>query len=174
MGQRWSGCLLVLDVPGGYSGSARAALGDGRLPAAFGWCQHEQAPDPSILGDPVAPDFIRCDRPHAFEILADLAGLPTLRDARERCATVVAMVMRRPDPTAGGALRIGFVASTMQSMADAEVPRTAARDPDGKSPAGYPAQGRMRYLVNCYVTPVGPGRLTGTLIGISGADLPLG
>ncbi len=168
---RWSVCvvtaLLSADT---LTGSVRdiGATFDRQRPAALTDCL--------ALGDQALAElrYVSCDHPHRIEMLGFFnltdemlrAGSVetgvTAEQIRAGCAELAATMMSTTDPTHGGRLTVTAEALWTRGGASGSL--------------GGPATvGMQAGLVSpdCFVELVGAGELTGTVIGLGGAPLPL-
>ncbi len=150
-GQRWSACAVGSTDMTPYVGRLRDVLSTGVLPPAFGSCW------PSVgSSDPVE---IRCDSPHAVELLGwtSLGSMPVSAiDLRQACTIYAGRALRTPDPSRNGAIRPEILA---YGQAVVTIPSDDAVLQDDSFACALIAQnGRL---------------LDNTLIGIGERPLPL-
>ena len=114
-GRTWSRCLVAPIVHRSYQGTLAQAFQTGQMPGEFGLCWGGTDLDLAI-------DLIRCDEPHAAELLAtafvDDRSLVTRDDYQRTCGQMAALIMRTDAPIAGGELTavIDPVTSDGQSL----------------------------------------------------------
>ena len=139
VGQDWVACVVESPTDTTFAGSVRAVFArqqpSGTLPAAFARCLVEA--NATTAGD--------CDVPHQVELL----GFRLVKDtpdaarlARSACTDFAATVLKRPDPTAGGALEV-------VSIYD-----------------------RSTHEATCQIASAGPRLLRGSLIGLGDRPIP--
>ena len=114
-GRTWTLCLVAPIVHRSYEGTVAQAFQTGEMPGEFGLCWGGTDLDRAI-------DLIRCDEPHAAELLAtafvDDRSLVTRADYQRTCGQMAALIMRTNAPIAGGELTavIDPVTSDGQSL----------------------------------------------------------
>lgn len=150
-GQQWSACVVGSAELTPYVGRLRDVLSSGVLPPVFGSCW------PST--DVHIAVQIRCDAPHAVELLGwtHLGPNPvSAAEVRDACTGYAARALRTADPTRDGALRPEILDA---ESAAAIIPAMVATLAD-------------RYVA-CAVIAENGHHLNDTLVGIGQRPLPL-
>jgi hypothetical protein len=146
-GQRWVACLAVPVVQQPYQGSLRGGYTTG-LPDQFGLCW--TAVDLSLKAA-----LIPCSESHPAELLATgwIASRSALSidEITASCVEVAAEVMKTPDPTHDGKVRVVLDAVRQGWAATPDAPLT----------------------VGCLLTSSDTHQLTGTVIGLGDRPVPL-
>ncbi len=150
-GQQWSACVVGSADLTPYVGQLRDVLTTGILPPIFGSCW------PTI--DVSGPKEMRCDFPHAVELLGatNLGPIPvSATEVREACTVYASRALRTTDPTRDGAIRPEILAY------------------DGDAAIIPPIDSRLadRY-VDCVLIAQNGRHLNNTLVGIGQRPLPL-
>jgi len=100
-GRTWVACVVTPATGGAYLGRLAGAFDNGALPDEFGLCWEKDAP--SI-------DSVSCASRHLGELMATAAipdgGKVAVADIMSSCRRLVARVIGRSDPTAGGRLTV--------------------------------------------------------------------
>ena len=143
-GQHWSACVVTAQAGQPYRGRLQGALSTGAVPGSLGscWTSRELA-----VAEPVS-----CAVPHPIEVLGtSVVGRPSMStgDVRRSCFVFAGRVLRSPDPTARGALRIGLI-----------ILSSTAHAPQGQ------------YPVACVAMDAQARAFDGTLIGLQRRPLP--
>lgn len=123
-GQNWVACVVQSPTGTTFSGSLHAVFArdqsSGTLPIAFARC---------LVGDGTRTP-VSCEAPHQVELL----GFRLVKDtpdaarlARTACTEFAATVLKRPDPTAGGALAVVSIYDPSTHEATCEVTSTNNR-----------------------------------------------
>jgi hypothetical protein len=142
--QHWSACVVTAQAGQPYRGRLQGALSTGAVPGSLGSCWTSR--------DLASADPVSCAVPHPIEVLGtSIVGQPPIStgDVRRSCSVFAGRVLRSPDPTARGALRIGLI--ILSSTAHA--------------PLG-------QYPVACVAMDVQARAFDGTLIGLQRRRLP--
>jgi hypothetical protein len=148
-GKKWAACVLAPARSNPYQGRVSAAYGGGQLPDEFASCWNSRE-----VGPAAGP--VPCDQPHLAELIS-VGAVPSSAATspsaiQNSCDQLAAVVMRRPDPTASGAL-------TVQTAPD------SARMAQGLT-------SRFGTLnIVCYIVAT-RGSLTSTLVGLGNRPLP--
>ncbi len=152
-GQSWVACVITpangqAATPARYSGSVRNALDTGVFPVVFATCSTTIGAA-GILPGP-------CDRPHHVEVFGVVTTSPgdTQPGLDARCLKLVSWLMRTPDPTKLGLLRVRAF--------------TTHADPSGAAVEGLGPQGDA----TCIVEPANQHNLHGTLFGLGLNPIP--
>ena len=143
-GQHWSACVVTAPAGQPYRGKLKGALSTGAVPESLGSCWTSKE---LTLAEPVS-----CAVPHPIEVLGtSVVGRPPMSvgDVRRSCFVFAGRVLRNPDPTARGALRIGLI--ILSSAAQASI---------------------GLYPVACVAMDAGARAFDGTLIGLQRRPLP--
>ena len=134
----WAACIARPDAIASGPGRLADAFGGGTLPGAYGTCW--QSDDLSA-----AAQVVDCNSAHVAELIAlgrAVSDGPLSPDVvRQSCVAQAAIVLRRADPTAGGALLVRI-------------------HPDQLPPA------RVTANPACYVTAADGRRIVGSLVGL--------
>lgn len=146
-GRSWVACLVVPVDRVTYQGTLRAAYASGAMPAEFGLCW--QGDDLDLV-----PKLLPCSGPHQAELLAtgfigDRSRAPT-EVIESGCREIAGRIMHTDDPSRAGLLRV---------VADRHSGGSGSRD---DSPL----------TIGCFVIPVGPQQLSGTVIGLGTDPVP--
>jgi hypothetical protein len=153
-GQRWVVCVVSPATAGAsYTGSVRGALATGRLPSSFAHC---------LSSATTTDSAVPCDEPHPVEIFGTAEISTTFRDQAALdadCQVIAKSVIRRSDPTAGGALTIKATPFHWDSTGD---PETGFSDLRGDLGAGAVCTARVS----------GVRLLDDTLFGLGSRPLP--
>ncbi len=162
--QHWVACLVGPGKMGPYVGTVRdsgGATGSAR-PDIFGWC---------FSSDTVAASasvYANCAQPHRIEQLATF--IPTQQmfyantitvettwpEIEQGCLELATQMIGAVDPTFGGQLQI----------------RSAPVSDELQTPQTGPPQSGLR-VPDCFVSYVGGGELTGTVVGLGHRALPV-
>lgn len=142
----WAACVARPGAAGSGPGRLAGAFSGGALPGGYGTCWQSDELSAAV-------QFVDCREPHVAELIAlgRAAGDgPVDPDrVRQSCLAQAALVLRRPDPTAGGEL-------------------TVRVDPD-RPPTAWAALSPA-----CFVTAADDRRLVGSVVGIGERPLPFG
>ena len=152
-GQRWSACVVGGPAAHPYKGRLHDVLTSGLLPATFASCWNSDA----LLDS----GQVRCDRPHAVELLATtgLGSTPhTAPDVRRSCSVYAGRTMRSADPDRGGALRFEIV----------DFRDTVTVVPPSAS------QVLQETFIGCLAVARDGLQLSGSLVGVGDGPLPTG
>jgi hypothetical protein len=98
-GRAWLACVVEPGWRGSYDGSVRDALAGGRLPAAYGVCW-------SPLSSGSGRSLEHCRQPHEVQLLATATVPQHTAAVAQACRALATRLLGRPDPTAGGAVRV--------------------------------------------------------------------
>jgi hypothetical protein len=136
---RWAACAVVSPNLEAYSGLYMGSLAGGAAPAPFGTCRSD-----------VDDAGVSCDDPHRSQVfgVAAAPGTPT-RDAVAACRSLISLMTRMDDVTAGGRTVTEVVGGLTKESGE---------------PIGY---------ASCRLAIVGDAHLVGTLIGIADRPLPV-
>ncbi len=153
VGQSWVACVITpangqAATSVRYDGSVRDALHTGVLPVAFATCSTTIGAA-GILPGP-------CDRPHHVEVFGVATTVPgdTQPGVDASCLKLVRWLMRSPDPTKSGLLRVRAFTTHTDASGD---------DVEGLGPNGGAA---------CIVEPANGHNLQGTLFGLGVNSIP--
>ncbi|MTD15228.1 hypothetical protein GIS00_14895 [Nakamurella sp. YIM 132087] len=153
-GQHWMACVVLPRAGGPYAGTVAGVYDGGTMPAAYGTC-----PSDSVIGVRTVP----CDGPHRFELFATTGLTYHLDDAEQlhrSCAAFVGTASGATVPTADGRLTV----SVGVVVYDKAGYRHPGRPEDvGESPG----------QAYCGVAAEQGAELTGTLVGLGDAPLPV-
>lgn len=152
-GQSWVACVITpanetAATSARYVGSVRNALNTGVLPVVFATC--------STTIDAVGILPAPCDRPHHVEVFGVATTSPgdTQPGLDSHCLTLVRWLMRTPDPTRLGLLRVRAF--------------TTHIDASGAAVEGLSLNGDA----TCIVEPADHHNLHGTLFGLGLDPIP--
>lgn len=152
-GQSWVACVITpeagtLGTSARYVGSVQNALNTGVLPVVFATCSTTA----SAAGILPAP----CDQPHHLEVFGVATTSPgDIQPGLDaRCLALVRWLMRTPDPTKLGLLRVRAF--------------TTHIDPSGAAVEGLGLNGDA----TCIVEPADQHNLHGTLFGLGLNPIP--
>ena len=152
-GQSWVACVITpaygqAATAAQYRGSVRNALDTGRLPVAFATCST------AIDATGILP--VPCDQPHHVEVfgVTTIATGDTPSGLDAHCLKLVSWLMRTPDPTKAGLLRVRAF--------------TTHNDPSGAAVEGPSLNGDA----TCIVEPADQHNLHGTLFGLGLNPIP--
>ncbi len=163
----WSACILVAPDREVISGSLRGT-GAAAPPSRLGSCVQAAT-------NAWGPVTLTCDQPHRIEVLASFrirsvfdeaqrfTGMPDDGSLDDACTELAAAVTGATDPTFGGRVQVRAV-----SLFPASIREIDAVDPAGNAVHTYIP------LPQCVVELVGEGELTGSVVGLDGAPLPVG
>ena len=102
-GRTWSACVASPNAGEEYAGRLADAYSGRSLPASFGTCWNS----PQVGA---AARMLDCSRHHSAELISagriDDISAVTIEQVASSCGQLAALVMRRSDPTGGGALVI--------------------------------------------------------------------
>ncbi|WP_420120490.1 hypothetical protein [Nakamurella sp.] len=142
----WAACIARPGAAGSGPGRLADAFAGGALPGGYGTCWQSAELSAAV-------QVVDCREPHVAELIAlgrAIGTGPVEPDlVRQSCLDQAALVLRRADPTAGGALSI----------------RVDPERPPGGGAALSPA---------CFVTAADGRVLVGSLVGIGDGPLPFG
>lgn len=162
--QHWVACVVVPGKAAPYVGTVRdsgGATGSAR-PDIFGWC---------FSSDTVATSasvYSSCAGAHRIEQLATFIPTQqmfyantitvetTLPEIEQGCLELATQMIGAVDPTFGGRLQI----------------RSAPVSEELRTPEAGPPQSGLR-VPDCFVSYVGVGELTGTVVGLGDGALPV-
>lgn len=142
----WAACVARPGAAGSGPGRLADAFAGGALPDGYGTCWQSAELSAAV-------QVVDCREPHVAELIAlgravgDGPVDPEL--VRQSCLDQAALVLRRSDPTAGGALAIQV-------------------EPD------RPAIARAALSPACFVSATDGRRLVGSVVGIGDRSLPFG
>jgi len=157
-GQHWVACTLIPQATGrtrtGYRGQNRDVLQTGRLADGLGMCGN----NPVVEADSSVP----CDRPHLYQAVGETVatvGSPVPK-LTASCEQLVRTLTGMKDITANGRLRVAVVFATWGSGSAVIV-------------ASAPLATFGQQSASCAIRAVGTSRLTGSLLGLGTAAVPL-
>ena len=100
-GRTWAACVVTPATGGAYLGRLAGAFDNGALPDEFGLCWEKDTP---------RIDSVSCASRHLGELMATATipdgGKVAVADITSSCRRLVARVIGRSDPTAGGRLTV--------------------------------------------------------------------
>jgi len=163
LGSAWVVCAAAVGGPDlpfqPYDGTLRDAASTGHYPSTLGTC-------------PASPEQLslnqNCDRPHDRESFGTLTMEKKISDvtaATASCAELVKRATGLSDPTAGGRMTVSVVRDQTAVRYVVEMP-----DAPGGATIYAPTPGYSYY---CLVRTTGKYDLTGPLLGLQGAPIPL-
>lgn len=143
----WAACVARPGATGSGPGRLADAFAGGALPGGYGTCWQSVELSAAV-------QVVDCREPHVAELIAlgrAVGAEPVDPElVRQSCLAQAALVLRRPDPTAGGALAIRV-------------------DPD------RPPTARAALSPACFVTAAADGRrLVGSVVGIGDGPVSFG
>ena len=157
-GQHWVACTLIPRATSrtrtGYRGQNRDVLRSGRLSDGLGLCSNNPVVD--------ADGSVPCDRPHRYQAVGEAVatvGSPVPK-LTASCEQLVRTVTGMKDITANGRLRVTVVFATWGSGSAVIV-------------ASAPLATFGQQSAFCGVRTVGTSRLTGSLLGLGTAAVPI-
>ncbi len=143
-GSRWAVCAVLAPGLERYHGSYLDSMADAAAPAPFGYCRSGGTPDRRLS----------CQMPHREQVFGTSVGRWSA--AGNSCRELVQQATGMADVTAGGRLRVVVIGRD----------GTAGDRAAGDGAAGDGAAA-------CVSAVVGSAALTGTMLGIGDAPLPV-
>lgn len=140
----WAACVAYPSAAGSGSGRLAAAFEGGALPGVYGTCW--QSDDLSA-----AVQMVDCSEPHVTELIAlgrAVVDGPLDPDlVRQSCLAQAAIVLRRADPTVGGALSV-------------------------RSRPDHLSNVRIRSSPACFISAADGRLIVGSLVGLGSTPIP--
>jgi hypothetical protein len=156
-GQHWIACTLIPRIASpqnGYYGVIRNVMRTGSPPATIGLCSDDAVAE--------LDGGVPCDRPHRYQIFGEATAnnASSVAELTATCERLVKSATGMPDTTAHGRLRVEV--SFM-------VWRVSAGILTASAPMAVPDQ----QGASCALGTVGTARLTGSVLGIGTAVVPV-